>query len=109
MKAKGSVTNGQLEKEGKKLSKLQDILGVRIKNPFGVTTAEDLDAKMSDMMLVDLQRLAISAGIPGGGDRSILKRKIKTEFEKFMRGGHGQSISVTNNANLRNQANVLAM
>lgn len=107
MKAKDSQANGKVDKEFKKVANLQEILGVRQKNPFGVSTAEDLDSKMSDMMLVDLQRLAISAGIPGGGDRGILKRKIRTEFDKFMRGSYG--VSVSKEANSRSQAAVLAM
>lgn len=87
--------NGQDDADIKRLKELENLMGVRTKNPFGVTTVEELNEKIGDMPLIDLQRMAVSAGIPGGGDRRVLKVKLVREFEKFMRGGHGNSFSLT--------------
>lgn len=87
--------NGQDDKDIKRLQKLEKLMGLRVKNPFGVNTLEELEAKLGEMTLLDMQRMAVSSGIPGGGDRRVLKNKLVKEFEKFTRGGHGSSFSST--------------
>jgi hypothetical protein len=84
--------NGKMEDEVKKIAGLQEVIGLKAKNVFGVLTPEELDEKMADMAVVDLQRLAVSCGVSGGGSRAVLKAKIRNEFSKFMRGGHGLNI-----------------
>lgn len=94
MKTKVIKTHGMVDKDINKLKELQELMGVRAKNPFGASTVEELDEKMSDMNLVDLQRMAISAEIPASGHRHTLKEKIRREFERFMRGSHGLGLSM---------------
>ena len=93
--------NGKMENDVRKIKGLQDVLGVRAKNVFKVETEEELDAKMADMELVDLQKLAVSSGVSGGGTRMVLKAKIRNEFLKFMRGSHGYSISKSQSLQLK--------
>lgn len=88
-------TNGKMEKNAKQMFKLQDLIGLQAKNTYGANTVEELDNKMSEMFLIDLQKLAISSGIPGGGDCSMLKRKIRNEFLKFKKGADGVSFAVS--------------
>lgn len=87
--------NGKMEDDVKKIKGLQDILGIRAKNVFKVESEEELDEKMSDMALVDLQKLAVASGISGGGSRAVLKAKLRAEFSKFKRSGMGCAISKT--------------
>lgn len=85
--------NGKLEDDIKKLNGIQDIIGIKAKNIFASASIEELDEKMADMNLVDLQKLAVSCGISGGGTRTVLKTKIRNEFLKFLKGSHGLSLS----------------
>jgi len=85
--------NGKMEKDIKAIEGLQKDIGIRAKNPFGAKTVEELDKNMADMNLVDLQRIAVSSGISGSGNRMVLKAKIRNEFVKFMRGGHGLALA----------------
>lgn len=85
--------NGKMEDDVKKIKGIQELTGIKAKNVFGVQTVAQLDEKMSDMALVDLQKLAVSCGIAGGGSRAVLKSKLRSEFSKFLRGSHGFSMS----------------
>lgn len=87
-------TNGMVE-DINTISKLQEALGSRIRNPFGAKTQEELEEKLKDMFLVDLQKMAVSAGISANGDRSILKNRIRSEFGRFLRGSHGQGVTIS--------------
>jgi hypothetical protein len=85
--------NGKLEDEIKKITGIQDLIGIKAKNVFKSLSEEELEEKISEMTLIDLQKLAVSCGVSGGGSRTVLKKKIKNEFLKFNRGSHGLSIS----------------
>lgn len=85
--------NGKMEDEVAKIKGIQDLVGIKAKNIYRAETEEELDERMSEMDLIDLQRLAVSCGISGGGTRMVLKAKIRNEFSKFLRGGSGFSIS----------------
>lgn len=85
--------NGKIEDDISKIRGIQDLAGVKAKNVFAVASVEELDEKLTEMSLVDLQRMAVSCGISGGGTRMVLKSKIRNEFLKFSRGGHGYAMS----------------
>lgn len=85
--------HGKLETEIERLKELQEQMGILAENHFKCNSVEELDTKMSEMTLLDLQKMAISVGIPAGGDRRVLKNKIRTAFEKFVKGGHGYAFS----------------
>jgi hypothetical protein len=88
-----NISYGKIERETGELKVIQELIGVRQRNNFGASSEEDLDLKMSEMALVDLQKLAISVGVPGGGNRNILKRKIKDAYVKYIKGSSGMQIS----------------
>ena len=101
------ITNGEASvSDLRKLRKIRDILDGEKKNVFGVTTDAELEEKMSDMGLVDLQRFAISIGIPGGGDRHLLKMKIRQEFTRSLSSSYGSNVAIqssTDNAEINNK------
>jgi uncharacterized protein YunC (DUF1805 family) len=80
------IANGKMENDIKKINGIKELIGMKARNVFGVKTIEDLDEKMADLSLVDLQKMAVASGISGGGNRTVLKTKIRSEFLKFMRG-----------------------
>lgn len=90
--------NGKIEQEINQINGLKDIIGLKAKNVFACATESELEEKMSDMSLIDLQRLAVSCGISGGGTRSVLKTKIKTEFIKFLKGSLDGISSINSDA-----------
>ena len=63
---------------------LRDLLGVEERNPFKANSEAKLVEKMSDMMLVDLQRFAIEAGVSATGTVPSLKKKILKAFASYI-------------------------
>jgi len=84
--------NGKIEDEIKKINGLNDLIGLSKGNIFKCKSIKELENKMSDMSLIDLQKMAVSCGISGGGSRLVLKEKIKTYFEKYNKGNDNYSI-----------------
>lgn len=85
--------NGKVEDDVEKIRGIESISGIRAKNIFGVESEEELNEKMADMTLIDLQKMAVSSGISGGGSRAVLKEKIRREFVRFKHGSHGLASS----------------
>lgn len=96
-----NISYGKEEKTIEQIKGLQKVIGLEEVNRFGVKTEEELNEKLSEMQLIDLQRLAISVGIPGGGNRMVLKRKIMDAFNKFLRGSSGTAISFHSDMKLK--------
>ena len=65
---------------------LSEILGHKQKNPFEVSSSSELDDKMSSMTLVDLQKLAVKAGVFPSGTKPSLKTKIQKAYSAASRG-----------------------
>ncbi len=64
-------------------------------NPFKVTNAEDLDKKLGDMSLPELQSLSVEVGVFPSGSKATLKNKLKKEFKNRFFLGKGKVISTT--------------
>ena len=64
-------------------------------NPFKASSDEELEAKMSDMSLPELQSLAVETGVFPSGNRTTLKNKLKKEFKNRVFLGKGRVISQT--------------
>ena len=64
-------------------------------NPFKANTDEELETKMSDMSLPELQSLAVETGVFPSGNRTTLKNKLKKEFKSRVFGGKGRVITKT--------------
>ena len=75
-----------------KIKELQELMGIKQSNPFGVTTASDLEQKMDDMNLSDLQALAVKAGLFPSGSRLTLKNKLLKEFYSTPGAGAGVDV-----------------
>ena len=67
----------------KKMKKITEG-GNPLKNPFGETDEEAFASKIDGMNLCDVQSLCIKASVPPSGTRPFLRRKLKTEFSKFL-------------------------
>jgi len=65
---------------------LSEILGQKQKNPFEVSSSSELDDKMSNMTLIDLQKLAVKAGVFPSGTKPSLKTKIQKAYSAANRG-----------------------
>jgi hypothetical protein len=65
------------------------------KNPFGMTSLEELENSLKDMNLRQMQELAVKASVFPSGNKTALKNKIKKEFvSKF--GATGSKQKFTN-------------
>lgn len=95
------ISYGKIEDTIDKIKGLENLIGLKEKNKFGAKNEEELIEKLGDMQLIDLQRLAISVGVPGGGTRQVLKKKIIDAFLKFMKGGTDTSISTFSKMELK--------
>jgi hypothetical protein len=90
----GRTTDAAEDKS--KLRDLESLLNPSaLHNPFRVTKSEDLDKKLSDMSLPDLQSLSVEVGVFPSGSKTALKNKLKKEFKNRMFLGKGRVISTT--------------
>ena len=81
-KGKKKVSTGKADDAVK--VDFRDILDMREKNPFGTSNAKDFESKIADWSIVDLQELAVKAGISCGGGVTILRENLKKEFDRFL-------------------------
>lgn len=84
------VADGKADVE--KIQNLEDLLGVKQSNPFGTTSKDILESRMSEMTLTDLQSFAIKVGILPSGNKLSLKNKIKRAFKSHAGAGSGYNI-----------------
>ena len=77
-----------------KLRDLEKLLNPSaLHNPFKVTNAEDLDNKLADMSLPELQSLSVEVGVFPSGSKTTLKNKLKKEFKNRMFLGKGKVVT----------------
>lgn len=74
---------------------LEDLMRGSLNSPFKIKTQEEFERKMASMNLIDMQSMAVSAGIFPSGNKTTLRKKLKKEFEKYERGGKGRIFSTT--------------
>ena len=86
MKAKNETRNPEF---AKKMSELENILGVNEINPFGTNELDVFEDKLKGMSESDLQDLAYKVGlnpyIPGPQLKSVLKNEFKSYNRNSMR------------------------
>lgn len=87
------VVDGKSNKET--IQNLQEILGAKNANPFGVQTEEELNSMMNEMTITDLQTFGIKVGILPSGNKMILKNKILKAFKTHEGAGMGYNIGYT--------------
>ena len=77
-------TNGkayEVDEDLDRVRQLEEILDVKLTNPFGTSHAKVFEENLEDMNLSDMQELAVRAGIFPSGNQSMLKNKLKKAFK----------------------------
>lgn len=74
---------------------LEDLMRGSLHSPFKIKTQEEFERKMASMNLIDMQSMAVAAGIFPSGNKTTLRKKLKKEFEKYEKGGKGRVFSTT--------------
>lgn len=85
------VTDGKAA-DIERVKELEELMGIRQNNPFGVSSAAELQSEMDEMNLSDLQALAVKAGLFPSGSRLTLKNKILKEFYSTPGAGAGVDV-----------------
>ena len=95
---KDESVESEIQSKVKLAQDLNQILGLKKKNPFGVNTEEELVESLSSMNLTDMRELAVHAGIFPSGNRTVLRKKIIKGFNSYTKGGSQEikSIPVNN-------------
>lgn len=74
---------------------LEDILGFKETNPFGVSSAEELETALEELQLTNLQEMAVNAGVFPSGTKATLKNKLRKAFKQYTHGGSKKVVQVT--------------
>lgn len=64
-------------------------------NPFKTSCESELEAKITDMSMPELQSLAVEVGVFPSGNRTTLKNKLKKEFKNRVFLGKGKVLQTT--------------
>ena len=81
-----SYADGRQEEEIRKARELEELVGLGEINPYGTTLTPVFEDKLKEMTLVDLQELAVSAGVFPSGTKTSLKNKLLKAFRDYQRG-----------------------
>ena len=68
------------------LESIESILGNSANNPFEVITHADLQDKMENLSLIDLQAFAVRAGVFPSGNKVAIKNRLEKAFSSYRRG-----------------------
>ena len=74
---------------------LEDILGFKETNPFGVSSEEELEEALEERQLTDLQEMAVTAGVFPSGTKATLKNKLRKAFKSYTHGGSKKVVQIT--------------
>ena len=64
---------------------LEELVGIKQVNPFGTSIASVFEENVNNMSMVELQELAVKAGVFPGGNRTALKLKLNKAFSEYNR------------------------
>jgi len=78
-----------------KVRDLEDLMRGSLHSPFKIKTQEEFERTMASMNLIDMQSMAVAAGIFPSGNKTTLRKKLKKEFERYQKGGKGRVFSTT--------------
>jgi len=74
-------------------------------NPFKTSCEQELESKITDMSMPELQSLAVEVGVFPSGNRTTLKNKLKKEFKNRVFLGKGKVLQTTKSvANPKNMS-----
>jgi hypothetical protein len=63
---------------------IESLMGFKIKNNYGASTAEEFQEKIDRISISDLQALAVSNGVFPSGTKAMLKNKLKKAFSEYL-------------------------
>jgi hypothetical protein len=90
----GKVEEDIVSQTVRKSEALDQILGMRQKNPFSARNIEDFQSFLQGKNLTDLREIAVGAGIFPSGNATVLRKKLIKGFEDFIKGGSSQRPSI---------------
>lgn len=62
---------------------IESLMGFKVKNSYGASTAEEFEEKINRLSISDLQALAVSNGVFPSGTKAMLKNKLKKAFAEY--------------------------
>jgi hypothetical protein len=68
------------------IKNLEELVGIKEVNPYGTTSLEVLEAKLSEMNMWEMQEFAVKVGVFPSGTRAGLKGKLAKEFQAYNKG-----------------------
>lgn len=68
------------------IKELEELVGIKESNPYGTTSLDVLEARMSEMNMWELQEFAVKVGVFPNGTRAALKGKLSKEFQSYNQG-----------------------
>ena len=80
------TTGKSYDEQVAKAKELEEILGIPKISPFKTHDKKVFNEMIKDMNLTDLQSFAVKVGVFPSGNKTVLKNKIKREFESSIRG-----------------------
>lgn len=78
---KVKVANGKNE-DAQKVN-LRELLGLKERNPFGVSDKKKFEEMISSLPMVDLQQMAVKAGISVSGNITTIRDNLRKEFANY--------------------------
>ena len=74
---------------------LEDLMGFKETNPFGVSSAEEFSNNIEELQLTNLQEIAVKAGVFPSGTKATLKTKLRKAFNEYTHGGSRKVVQMT--------------
>lgn len=72
-------------REGQEPSRINHLLGAYEVNPLPYKDEKELEASMSKMNLIDIQKMAIKIGLVPTGDRKKLCKSVAVKYRDLVR------------------------
>jgi hypothetical protein len=69
-----------------KIKDLEELVGIKETSPYGTTSLDVLEAKLSEMNMWEMQEFAVKVGVFPSGTRTALKNKLTKEFQSYNQG-----------------------
>lgn len=70
---------------------VEELMAVKTRDPFKVSSGESFDEAVSHMSLSELQEIAVKAGVFPSGTKATLKNKLLKEYDNRTQGRYGAS------------------
>lgn len=85
--------DGRNSSDIRKIHELEELLGTKPKNPFGIESQAEFDQLLADSNLCDLQNLCQKCNLFASGNREDLKARLASHFDFVSRGTKTVTVS----------------